>query len=171
MLDLATVLSRAKRSAFYRNLLNWGLSRLIPFNKPHRFKVLEIADDRVKILLPYRKRNLNHIRGLHACALATLTEFTCGLLLIVRLGMSKYRIILQRLTMDYHYQGKTDAVAEFRLTDEWMDLRVYKVLSSQESVVISCEVKIYDINGNHLTTGVAEWQLKQWDKVKTKLKD
>jgi hypothetical protein len=34
--------------------------------------------------------------------------------------------------------------------------------------VVICEVKVYDIQGNQLTTGHVHWQLKNWTKVKTK---
>lgn len=168
MIDLKNLADRAKRSAFHLWIFNILLRSVVPFNKPHGFKVLQITNDHIRILLPYKKKNLNHIRGLHACVLATLTEFACGLFLILKLGISHYRIILQRLTMEYHYQGKMDAVAEFGLSDEWIQHHIRGVLHRQESVLINCEVKIYDLKGNHLTTGIAQWQLKDWRTVRTK---
>lgn len=169
MLNPNEILEKAKSSSFYRKILNWSLSRMIPFNKPHGFEVLEIEDFRIKTLMPYKKSNFNHIRGLHACGLATISEFTTGFLLLSSLDMKKYRIIMQRLEMEYHYQGKMDATAEFEISKEWIDEQVVKPLSSQESVVIPCEVKIHDIKGNHLTTGKVFWQIKDWAKVKTKV--
>ena len=79
---------------------------MIPFNKPHGFRIVEIGDYHIKLQLPYKRRNLNHIRGLHACALATLSEFTTGLLLISKLGFDTYRIIYNACEMDYHYQAR-----------------------------------------------------------------
>lgn len=168
MTDIRTLALRAEQSAFYRWLFNALINRVVPFNKPHGFRILAISNDGIRALLPYRKKNLNHIRGLHACALATLTEFTAGLSLILKLGMSDYRIILQKLTMEYHYQGKMDAVAEFSLTDQWIKENIRDVLVNQETVTVACTVKIHDINGNHLSTGESLWQLKPWSKVKTK---
>jgi hypothetical protein len=72
------------------------------------------------------------------------------------------------MEMNYHYQGKMDATAEFVISKEWLDDHVVKPLLSQESVVVPCEVKIHDRNGNHLTTGTIFWQFKDWSKVKTK---
>lgn len=141
---------------------------MIPFNKPHGFNIDEIGDHHIKTRLPYRRKNLNHIRGLHACALATLSEYTTGLLLISKLGFNKYRIILQRLEMDYHYQGKMDATGAFSITKEWLDQQIYVPLQSQDSVGIICEIKIHDVKGNHLTTGKVHWQIKEWKRVKTK---
>lgn len=169
MLNPEEILQKAKSSSFYKKILNWSLSRMIPFNKPHGFKVLEIEDYRLKTLMPYRKSNFNHIRGLHACGLATISEFTTGFLLLSSLDMKKYRIIMQRLEMDYHYQGKMDATAEFSISKEWLEQQVITPLQTQEAVVIPCEVKIHDEKGNHLTTGKVFWQIKDWANVKTKV--
>ncbi len=168
MFDTDRVVKKAQTSSFYRWVLNLFLRRLIPFNGPHGFSITEIGDYRIKTHLPYKRRNLNHIRGLHACALATLSEFTTGFLLISRLDMKKYRLILQRLEMDYHYQGKMEASAEFVISEDWLKSNVYEPLQKHESVLIPCEVKIHDSKGNHLTTGKVHWQIKDWSRVKTK---
>jgi acyl-coenzyme A thioesterase PaaI-like protein len=170
MLNPKEVLKKAKTSVFYRKILNWSLNRMIPFNKPHGFRVLEIDEYRIKTLIPYRRSNFNHIRGLHACGLATISEFTTGFLLISNLDMKKYRLIMQRLEMDYHYQGKMDATAEFTISKEWLENQVVGPLQTQDAVLIPCEVKIHDATGNHLTTGKVFWQIKDWSKVKTKVR-
>jgi acyl-coenzyme A thioesterase PaaI-like protein len=169
MNNLNSVVNKAKQSGFYLWLLNVGLNRMIPFNKPHKFSIVEIKDHRIKIKLPYRKSNFNHIRGLHACALATVSEFTTGFLLISNLDAKKYRLIMQRLEMDYHYQGKQDAYAEFEINKQWLEEKIYNPLNAHEAIVVICEVKIYDATGNHLTTGKVYWQVKDWTKVKTKV--
>jgi acyl-coenzyme A thioesterase PaaI-like protein len=169
MLNPEEVLQKAKTSSFYRKILNWSLNRMIPFNKSHDFKIVEVGDFRIKTLIPYQKSNFNHIRGLHACALATISEFTTGFVLLSSLDMKKYRIIMQRLEMDYHYQGKMNATAEFAISQEWINEKVIDPLQTQESVVIPCEVKIHDEKGNHLTTGMVFWQVKDWSRVKTKV--
>jgi acyl-coenzyme A thioesterase PaaI-like protein len=163
-----TFIERAKKSKFYLWLLNMGLARMIPFNKPHGFRILEFGDYHIKLHIPYKRKNLNHIKGLHACALATLSEFGTGLLLISKLGFSVYRIIMQRLEMDYHYQGKMDATAHFEISKEWLQQSILVPLQSQESVVVICEIKIFDAQGKHLTTGKVHWQIKEWKRVKTK---
>jgi acyl-coenzyme A thioesterase PaaI-like protein len=161
-------IERAKTSKFYLWLLNQGLSRMIPFNKPHGFEILEVGDYHIKMSLPYKRKNLNHIRGLHACALATVSEYTTGLLLISKLGFDTYRIIMQHLEMDYHYQGKMDATANFSISKEWLQQSIFEPLKTQESVTVICEIKIYDVQSNHLTTGRVHWQIKEWKRVKTK---
>jgi acyl-coenzyme A thioesterase PaaI-like protein len=165
MLDQNRILQKAKTSPFYLALLNW----FIPFNKPHGFRILEISDHHLRTIIPYRRKNFNHIRGLHACALATISEFTTGFLLVSKLDAKKYRLIMQRLEMDYHYQGKMDATATFTISEDWLQQQIYEPLQTQDAVVIICEVKIHDEQRNHLTTGKVYWQIKDWQKVKTRL--
>jgi len=167
-MDISKLLKKAETSSFYRMLVSRGLNRMVPFNKPHRFKIEEVSGDHLKIQLPYRKRNLNHLKGLHACALATLAEVTSGFILVSKLNPKKYRLILQKLEMDYHYQGKMDATAVFQCTQDWLYASVLRPLEEQEAVVIPCSVNIHDTAGNHLATGTAHWQIKNWEKVKTK---
>jgi acyl-coenzyme A thioesterase PaaI-like protein len=169
MLDPAKIIEKAKHSAFYLRLLNWSLNRMVPFNKPHGFKVVEIGDFHLTTIIPYRKRNFNHIRGLHACALATLSEFTTGFLLVSKLDGKKFRLIMQRLEMDYHYQGKMNATAHFSTTEKWFAENIYQPLQSRDAVVVPCEVMIHDEKGNHLTTGKVFWQIKNWSKVRTRV--
>lgn len=168
MFDPSATLQKAKTSTFYLKILNWSLNRMIPFNKPHDFQIVDIGDYHLKTIIPYRKSNFNHIRGLHACALATISEFTTGFLLLSKLDAKKYRLIMQRLEMDYHYQGKMDAFADFKISEQWLQQEIYEPLKTKEAVGIVCEVKIHDSKNNHLTTGKVFWQVKDWSKVKTK---
>ena len=169
MIDPAKIIEKAKHSSFYLRLLNWSLNRMIPFNKPHGFKIISIGDYHLKTQIPYQRRNWNHIRGLHACALATISEFTTGFLLVSKLDGKKYRLIMQRLEMDYHYQGKMNATAEFSVSEKWFEDNIYVPLRINDAIIIPCEIKIHDDKGNHLTTGKVFWQIKNWNKVKTKV--
>lgn len=169
-MNTVQIVEKAKTSSFYRWLMNFGLRRMIPFNKPHGFKVLEISDHSIKTFIPYRRVNFNHIRGIHACALATLSEFTTGFLLISRIDPKKYRIIMPKMEMDYHYQAKTDVYCSFEMTDQWLMKNLYEPLKTNDAITVKCEVKTFDKQDNHLTTGIIHWHVKPWDKVKTKLK-
>ena len=168
MFDPAVILEKAKTSKRHLKLLNFALGKKIPFNKPHGFKVVALGDMSVKVLIPYKRKNFNHIRGLHACGLATISEFATGMVLLNALDPKEYRIIMQRMEMNYHYQGKMDAYAYFEMTEEWLQEEVIVPLQEKESIVVKCEVKIHDAQNNHLTTGHIFWQVKNWSKVKTK---
>ena len=62
--------------------LNKVLTIGIPFNAPHGFKIVELSSDIVRITLPNRKLNHNHIGGIHACAMATVGEYCAGMALL-----------------------------------------------------------------------------------------
>lgn len=168
-MNIQKIVVKAQQSSFYLKILNMGISRMVPFNKPHGFRITALGKNTLKTMVPYRRSNFNHIRGIHACALATLSEFTTGFLLLTRLDAKKYRLIMQSLQMNYHYQAKMDAYGSFEISDEWMEENIYKPLTSAPKVTVQCEVKIHDREGNHLSTGLVNWQIKSWEQVKTKV--
>ena len=168
-MDFNKYFAKAQNSSFYLMLLNRVLLRFIPFNGPHKILITGITDNSTTIKLPYRKKNMNHLKGLHACALATLAEYTAGLTLIRKLSSEKYRLILKKIEVDYFFQGKTDASATFVVEDEWLKKNVLTPLSEREKIETWCEVKVYDANDNHLATGKTLWQIKDWEAVKTKV--
>jgi acyl-coenzyme A thioesterase PaaI-like protein len=162
-------LEKAKASSFGLWKLNFGLGMMIPFNKPHKIKIKTIEDDKVTTIIPYKRKNFNHIKGVHACGMATAAEFASGFLLLTKLGAKKYRLIMQSLRMEYVYQAKTDIIADYSVNDKWIEEMVKKPLTTEDSVMIECEIKLYDTNKNHVATGYTNWQIKDWQKVKTKL--
>lgn len=166
---LRNLVRKAATSKFYLSLLNRLLWGIIPFNKPHRFRILKINADGVEILVPYRKTNLNHLKGIHACALATASEYAAGLTLLLGLGTDEYRLIMKKLEMEYHYQGKMDCIALFSMPEEILTREVKQPLATQEAVFVVCLVEVKDVSGNLISTGKTEWQVKRWDKVKTTL--
>ena len=88
MSKLQLLLKKASVSEWYKWVLNRVLSRAIPFNAPHHFRVLTVKSGHIQISLPYRRSNMNHVKGIHACALATLCEYTVGLTLISKIKLS-----------------------------------------------------------------------------------
>ncbi len=170
MKRLQTLIEGAHRGGFGLKKLNVVLRRGIPFNRPHRIRLLKVDKDEVQALIPYRKKNRNHIKGIHACGLATVCEFSSGMLLLRRLGVKEYRLIMESMEMTYHYQAKMDAIATFKLSDDAFKTQVLDPLEKADRVHIRCQVECYDTAGNHLCTGCIRWQIKPWNKVKTKLK-
>ena len=168
-MDIRKIVEKAKSSSLYLKILNFGLNRMVPFNKPHGFRIIELGDHHIKTIVPYRKANFNHIRGVHACALATLSEFTTGFLVLNMLDAKMYRLIMERIEIDYHYQAKMDAVASFQISDEWIEERIFRPLASYAKTSIDCEVLIHDRDNNHISTALVRWQIKSWNEVKTKV--
>ncbi|WP_027421185.1 DUF4442 domain-containing protein [Crocinitomix catalasitica] len=160
---------KAKDSKFSLWLLNLGLGYMIPFNKPHRIKVKQLWDNKIETIIPYRRKNMNHIRGVHACGMATAAEFSSGFLILTKIGNDKYRLIMESLEMKYHYQAKTDIIARFEIEEDWLLETVVKPLEKTDKIMVTCQIELYDLKDNHVATGKTNWQIKAWDKVKTKL--
>lgn len=163
------LLNKAKKSSFYLWLLNRLLWRMIPFNGPHKLLILAVSDNQLNIMLPYRKANLNHIKGLHACALATLCEYTCGLQLMNVLDASAYRIILQKLEIEYVYQAKSAVIASFSLSKSQAEDLILKPLLLVDSVVHTFDLTVTDSSARPICTAKITWQVKPWAKVRTKV--
>lgn len=165
---LPKLTARAKSSKGWLRLLNLLLGRTIPFNRPHGFVIEEIRDDYLRTTAPYRRSNHNHLRGIHACAIATIAEFSGGYLLLSRLDPRKYRLIMSRIEVDYVYQAKERIVSESVLPPERLRLEIIEPLQQQEAITIQMESRISDVSGNHIATAVTIWQVKRWDRVRTK---
>src|SRR5690606_9167838 len=116
-MDFNKLIKHAQNSKFGLWKLNFLLQRFIPFNRPHGIKIVSLNPNRVEVNIPYKKKNLNHIKGLHACGLATAAEFSSGFLLLSRLGMENYRLIMQSLEVEYFYQGKKNATAVYEISE------------------------------------------------------
>lgn len=148
--------------------LNQIFKVAIPFNVPHGFTIEEISSEKIKISIPNRKLNHNHLGGIHACAMATLGEFCAGLWLSKNLGLSKYRLILAELNVKYHYQGRTNLMGECNAKD--LDLNsIETLLQSLGKTTIPLITEIHDKNSIHIATVTSTWQVKSWDKVQTKI--
>lgn len=168
-MNLEKYIASAKASKYGLFRLNFGLGFIIPFNRPHRIKITQISDDFVQTQIPYRRKNFNHIKGIHACGLATAAEFASGFMLISKLGTTRYRLIMESLEMKYHYQAKTTITATFKVSGSWLNEMIFEPLKSAEAVLVKCEILLRDTAGNHVATGYTNWQIKDWSKVKTKV--
>jgi acyl-coenzyme A thioesterase PaaI-like protein len=141
---------------------------LIPFNGPHSFKMAIIDEGQVSIKLPYKRVNMNHLKGIHACALATLGEFCAGLSLIKQFPFSKYRPILKSLHSDYTYQAKTDVIGTILIDHERMN-QVKEELKTADKVTVNLVTIIVNTEQKEVARITTEWQIKSWEKVKTKI--
>jgi acyl-coenzyme A thioesterase PaaI-like protein len=167
-MDFNKIVENAKTSSFGMWKLNFGLHRFIPFNKPHGIRIAKITEDSLTTIIPKRKVNHNHIKGIHACGMATCAEFCTGLVLLYKLGMKNYRLIMESLEIKFHYQAKTDITAYYEFTDE-MVKEIKATLEKDGVTYKKCEVKLHDTEGNLVATCYTNWQIKDWKKVKTKV--
>ncbi|NNC82105.1 MAG: DUF4442 domain-containing protein [Flavobacteriales bacterium] len=165
---LDRLMAGAKQSAWGLKKLNFTLLRVIPFNLPHKFKITRITDELVETELPFRRKNLNHLKGIHACAMATLAEYTTGLFLLSKSSSGGYRLIMKSIHVEYHYQARSKVTASFGMSAEEFDRKVKAPLERDGLLLDEFSVKLYDVDQNLVATGTMEWQLKDWKKVKSK---
>lgn len=168
MNKLNWLITKAQHSSFFLWLLNRIAARVVPFNKAHSFSIKQITNQSIYIELPYKKANLNHIKGIHACALATLCEYCTGIVLLSSIDPALYRIILKNIHVTYHYQAKTAVHAKFQLTKEWLESNIVVPLKTSDATFKEFTVEVYDTVNNHICTGLINWQIKSWKNVKTK---
>jgi acyl-coenzyme A thioesterase PaaI-like protein len=147
--------------------LNKVLTVGIPFNAPHGFTIRQITSDQVRISLPNRKLNHNHIGGIHACAMATVGEYCAGLSLLSSFGISKYRLIMSELSVTYTWQGRTDleGICSPRVIDTDA---VKATLDEGKTYSQNLETVIQEVKtGKEVARVKTTWQLKPWGNVKT----
>ena len=168
-MNLPRLLAKARTSGNWRWSLNFLLPWVIPFNRPHGFRVHPLPTGGISVHIPYWRVNRNHIRGIHACAIATASEMCSGLSVLEKLDPKKYRLIMRTLHVEYRYQAKRPATAKCVPTAEEIDERVMRPLARQDSVDYSSQVEVHDSAGNHLATATVTWQVKEWSKVRTKV--
>ena len=158
---------KAFHSKFYRSLLSRILSFAVPFNSPHRLRIMEMGEGYAKVRLPFIRSNRNHVNSVHACALATLCEFTSGISVMTLLSSDKYRIVLKSLQMEYQYRGRGDVFCEYRLDPQAFIKDHVDSLESGLSLLYETVAKVRDMEGNIICTGQAVWQIKKWESVKS----
>lgn len=166
MNQLQTYYRKARDSAFFRWLFNRVLWRTVPFNHPHKLRVTGFEEAAVTIEAPYKKANRNHVKGIHACLLATLCEYAVGLSLMLRIDPKQYRLLLKSIRMSYHYQARSKVHIHWGISEA--EIRtILEALKSEASISKTFIAKVFDESGNHICTGEIEWQLKAWNKVAT----
>jgi len=165
---LNALVEKAKHSAFYLWVLNFMLLRMVPFNNPHKIKIQKIENDELTIGAANKRFNQNHIKGVHACLLATLCEYASGLGLLLHLSPKEYRIILKTIHMTYHYQAKTNVFVKFKISTEEKQ-NILGSLQKGDAVFKEFTVDVYDESNNHICTGLINWQIKAWTNVKMKI--
>ena len=166
-------LSRILSKALHRAKAGkpWRFSRImqefIPFNRPHRISVLEITPSGCKVNLPHRRRNLNHLGTLHACAMATAGEYVSGLNVIEAFDLSTYRLIMSHLEVQYHRRPDGGCIAHSSWSEGTLE-SIKSELTSKGVVAFSLEAKLIDSSLEHVATTTTLWQVKSWSKIKSK---
>lgn len=166
---LPKLLAGARRSRFRLWLLNLLLGRLIPFNRPHGVRIVSLGADQVQTSAPDRRRNHNHLGGIHACCIAAVAEFSSGLLVLSKLNPNRYRLIMARLEIDYHYQAKGTIIAITSLTGDELEQRMLVSTGRRDKEQATLSTEVFDPQKNLVATVRVTWQIKPWARVRTRI--
>lgn len=136
------------------------LQEIIPFNRPHRLSVVKLGHAECVVRLPLRRRNLNHLRTIHACALATAAEYASGLCLLSALGVQDMRLIMSSLNMKYTRRAESECLATASLSSE--DLTSVKLKLEEEGrAMFVLHSVVRDAEDEIVAKAEITWHVKQ----------
>lgn len=161
-------LERAKQGRVVR--LNAVFRRILPFNVPHGIRVTSFGETEVRVALPDRRANRNHLNGMHACAIATACEFCSGLAVLAQFEMKEFRLIMNRLEMDYSrrpVRGACEARAHIAPDLKEQVLRLMAESEDGAARFIMPSVLV-DSSGQEVARAAVHWHVKAWEDVKYK---
>jgi acyl-coenzyme A thioesterase PaaI-like protein len=156
---------RAEHSPVHRRALSRLLSWVIPFNRPHGLVIETLDPTRVEVSLPFTRTNQNHVGGLHACALATCAEFSCGILLLRHFPSEQFRLLMRKMEVEYHRQGRSTARARCTISTETLE-GITRALDAKSYTMVDLVVEVFDRSDEKLCTATVSWQLRRWDTVR-----
>ena len=135
------------------------MQEVIPFNRPHRLRVQTLTDHSCEVSLPWRRRNLNHVGTMHACALATAAEYASGLCVLSALGVGKARLVMAELNMTYQRRAESACVACASLPADVLE-QVKEKLGQEGRVAFDLHSEVQDAEGEVVAEARITWHLK-----------
>jgi acyl-coenzyme A thioesterase PaaI-like protein len=124
-----------------KRLRSFLLGRLVPFVGTAKLSIDEISPERVVISIRNRRRVRNHLKGIHAAAMALLAETATGFAVAMHVPDDKVPVI-KSLKIDYVKRAQGDLRAVVELGPEQAERIV-----SEEKGEISVPVSVTDQSG------------------------
>jgi acyl-coenzyme A thioesterase PaaI-like protein len=131
-----------------RRLFSRLLGVMVPYTGSIRPRVLELRPGFARVEMEDRRAVRNHLRSVHAVALANLAEAATGL--AVNTGLPpRGRGILTGIAMTYHRKARGTLVAEC----------ISPALEVAENHDVEVETRIMDAAGEVVATARAQWRV------------
>ena len=135
------------------------MQEVIPFNRPHRLRVVSISSDECQVSLPWRRRNLNHLRTMHACALATAAEYASGLCVLRAIGVEGKRLIMSHLAMTYQRRAESPCLATAKLPEVELEA-LQDALKREGRGSFVLHAVVQDAAGDVVAEAAITWHVK-----------
>jgi acyl-coenzyme A thioesterase PaaI-like protein len=148
--------------------LNLVFRRVLPFNAPHGIKIVGLDENQVRVTLPSRRANQNHLKGMHACAMATACEFCSGMAVLIRFDMADYRLIMNRLEVNYVRRpapGNCTAVSDIPIDLE-VSVNTEIEQSKDGASRFTLPSRLLDAEGEVVAEAQVHWHVKPWSRVR-----
>lgn len=135
------------------------MHEVIPFNRPHRLRVQRLSEEECVVVLPRRRRNLNHLGTLHACALATAAEYASGLTVLSVLGTGGVRLIMSNLNMTYVRRAESECKAHAVMGEETRT-ELQSALRQDGRASLVLRSRVVDSDGEVVANAEITWHVK-----------
>lgn len=135
------------------------MQEVIPFNRPHRIAIASLTEDTCTARLPFRRRNLNHLGTMHACALATVAEYASGLCVLSVLGVGNHRLIMSNLSVAYVRRAQSACLATATL-DEGTRAWLVRELNEFGKAQFDLVSHVTDADGEEVAVATMTWHVK-----------
>lgn len=124
------------------------------------FRVDNLSKRSIAVVMPDKRTNRNHLRSLHAMALAHLGEFTTGLLLLYAVSSERYRTILVKYQIEYLHKARGPITGRATLDlpkPKGKSKRAASLSLDKKDVVVVAELT--DAHGTLVARTTATWRV------------
>ena len=151
------LLQTARTSPQLLPVISWVLRSVVPFNAPHGFAIGEISERGCSVIIPFKRKNRNHLGSMHACALVTGGEMAAGLYLATACDPRDFRLLLSALSTRFLIQAKEPLTARCEST-----LPRREEIAPSESREINLLTRITNRAGETVAEVETTWHLSRW---------
>ena len=141
--------SKLKDSAVKRKFFNFMLGRIVPYSGNIKAEVIELGNGEVTIIMKDRRAVRNHLKSIHAIALANLGELASGLAMFSKVS-NNTRAIVVDLEIKYLKKARGRLTATGRANPPSM---------IDEPIKSVVEAEIKDAVGDLVATLKVHWLL------------
>lgn len=136
-------------SVIGRKLFNFLLARIVPYSGNIKAEVMSLGDGNVTVAMKDRRAVRNHLKSIHAIALANLGELVSGLAMFSKIPNATRAIVVD-LEIKYLKKARGRLIATGKA-------RPPEIIDSPTTSIVEAEIK--DAAGDVVATIKVHWLL------------